>query len=184
MHVFYNFRLIPFYHSPTTKGHDSLEQKIFEEILKFAKEYHSFLFLQVATTDAIKSMHGSHPCLNRPWYNILIFRKSSPTCILRHVTDCSGFWTVVRKKGRLLHYSPLPITTGTKHRAEAALVLLGFFSSILYASHRKSPLKEEDYLHTAEPKKSKSKHEEGCTVRCDAAFLRNIIILLHSSSRN
>lgn len=182
MHVFYNFRLIPFYHSPTIKGHDSVEQKIFGEVLNFAKEYHSFLFLQVATMDAIKSTRGSHPCLNPPWHNTLIFTESSPTCILDMLQIVLGFesWLEEREGFSITHLSPLQQGQSTEQK----LLLFVFFSSILYASHRKSPLKEEDYLHVAEPKKSKSKHEEGCTVRCDAAFLRNTIILLHSSSRN
>lgn len=53
----------------------------------------------------------------------------------------------------LLHHSPLPITKGRKHRAEAALLKF-FFQSVL-CTHRNSHL-EEDYLHLAEPKKPKS----------------------------
>lgn len=134
MHVFYNFRLIPFYHSPTTKGHDSLEQKIFEEILKFAKEYHSFLFLQVATTDAIKSMHGSHPCLNPPWYNILIFRKSSPTCILDMLQIVLGFepWLEKREGFSITHLSPLQQGQSTEQKL---LLFCWFFFHLYYMHH-------------------------------------------------
>lgn len=186
MHVFYKFRLFPFYHSPTPNDHDSTEQKIFGEILNFAKQHHIFFFLQGAPIDVIKSMHGSQPCLNPPsMAQHTVLHKEQPYLHPRLVQDCSGFLTMVRKKEMLLHHSPLPIATGRKHRAEAALLLFFFFlPSVLYATQRKSPLKEEDHLHVAEPKKSKSRHEEGCPVRCGAAFLRNTIISLHSSSRN
>lgn len=130
MHIFYNFRLIPFYHSPTIKGHDSVEQKIFGEVLNFAKEYHSFLFLQVATMDVIKSTHGSHPCLNPPWHNTLISTESSPTCILDMLQIVLGFepWLEEREGFSITHLSPLQQGQSTEQK----LLLFVWFFFHLY----------------------------------------------------
>lgn len=92
-------------------------------------------------------------CMFKPSMAHTIFTKGIPTCILDLLKIVLVFLTMITKKEMLLHHSPLPITTGRKHRAEAALLIF-FFQSVLY-THRKSPL-EKDYLHLAEPKKWKS----------------------------
>lgn len=81
----------------------------------------------------------------------------------------------------LLHHSPLPITKGRKHRAEAAL--LNFFFSICIMYTQEQPFRGGLFAFSR-AQEAEEQHEEGCTVRCDVTCLRNTIILLHSSSRN
>jgi len=63
-----------------------------------------------------------------------------------------------------LHYSPLPNTTGRKKKKSTYQELL-YLYYMQFNTQEKPFKKEEDYLSVAETKKSKSKHEEACTVR-------------------
>lgn len=109
-------------------------------------------------------MHGCYICLNNLWYSILNFHKQQSYLHPGHVIDCSAFVTVVRKKETLLHYSPLPITTGRKKKKSIYHELL-YLYYMQFNRQEKPFKKEEDYLHVAETKKSKSKYEEGYTIR-------------------
>lgn len=102
----------------------------------FFKEHHSFFFLQVATVDVIKSMHGSQPCLNPDLH------KEQPYLHPRLVKACSVlFFNCDQKKGNVSPSFTSPPYNREKAQNKAAPLF--FFFLICICNTQEKPFKGE-----------------------------------------